>query len=68
MRRHLGLSVQEAEEQLPWWEYRMLLEQMLDDRPWINYVVQVEPAEHEEPVSSDLGSLAELGLSVRQVD
>jgi hypothetical protein len=66
MRRHLGLSVREAEEIMPWWERRMLLEQMLEDRPWIQYVVQVEMPEDEEVIDSTGDDLAALGVTVRE--
>lgn len=52
---------------MPAWEYRMLLEQMLEDRPWISYVVHVEMPEDHDMAGSDLGSLAELGVTTRTV-
>lgn len=67
MRRYLGLTLRQAEEELPWWESRMLQEQMFRDKPWINYVVMVEEPEDDEQVGADADSLAELGMTVRQV-
>jgi hypothetical protein len=42
MRLYLHLGVEEAEHKIPAWEYHMLLDQLVDDRPWITYAVQVE--------------------------
>jgi len=47
-----------------------LLEQLVEDEPWITYAVLVDKPDRTdrgEPVDADLGSLAEAGFSVRQV-
>lgn len=60
MRRWLGLGVAEAEA-LPWWEYAMLTEQLLEDRPWITYTVEVEMPEDEAQAS-----LEDMGMTTRE--
>lgn len=62
MRRYLGLGVEAAEHNMPGWERQMLLEELLKDRPWIQYVVLVDLPEEEQAAD-----LADLGVSVRTV-
>lgn len=57
---------------MPWWESRMLVEQMEEDKPWITRAVLVEEREQEDEDESpsvgwDLRSLAAAGFSVRDV-
>jgi hypothetical protein len=61
MRRWLGLGVAEAEA-LPWWEFRMLAEELLADKPWVHYTVEVEMPEQVEEAS-----LADMGFETREV-
>jgi hypothetical protein len=67
MRRWLGLGVAEAEA-LPWWEFRMLAEELLADKPWVHYTVEVEMPEREEQAGSDLDSLSGLGMTTTAVE
>ena len=68
MRRWLGLSVQQAQD-LPWWEHQLLHEQLLEDKPWITYVVAVEMPEDDSvgtAVGGDAESLRGLGFTARE--
>jgi hypothetical protein len=52
---------------LRWHDERMLLEGLMDERPWVQRVEMVEVGEQPEP-TDDLGDLEALGVTVRQVD
>ena len=66
--RYLGLTADQARA-LPWWQYRMYCDELDRDRPWLVDVVQREPGEDDQmrEVGSDSGSLASMGIPVREV-